>query len=307
MLAYDPFVVGSTFRHALVGAVIWAAGCGGPLAKTRAENQRLRATVDELRAESRRDKRRIRELENRVALAEGGAGGQTAARRERSDVPSLPVEVVAPGATPPAGDRDPSLSDLGADAELVGVAEDGTAIVYVGDAAAGKPGTLSGADLQPDRVVSGARAPQPGRVRAPSRAAPPSAPARDDGADRYQQAIGRLKSGDHVAAVALLRDLIARYPRHELADNAQYWLGEAFYDQKDYARAVSEFRKAARDYPTGNKVPDALLKLGFSYLALGQIADGRRALQQVVDSYPRTGPARLAAARLEQLGQGGSP
>jgi len=306
MPAYDPFVVGSTFRHALLGAVIWASGCGGPLAQTRAENTRLQTTVTDLRADARKDKRRIRELENRVALLEGGTGVEAAPPRAHADLPPLPVEVVAPGATPPPGDGDPSLADLGADAELVGVAEDGTEIVYVGDAAAGRPGTLSGDDLTPDRIPAAGRLPRARTGKAPPTPARASV-APDDAADRYQQAMGRLRSGDHVAAVALLRELITRYPRHELADNAQYWIGEAFYDQKDYPRAISEFRKAATDYPHGNKVPDAMLKLGFSYLAGGQIADGRRALQQVINVYPRTGPARLAAARLESLGQGGTP
>jgi tol-pal system protein YbgF len=301
MPAYDPCVVGSTFRHALIGAVIWTCGCGGPLAKTRAENTRLQSTVTDLRADSRRDKRRIRELENRLALLEGGDGSPERARRD-GDMPSLRVEVVAPGTTPPAGDRDPSLSDLGEGAELVGVAEDGTEIVYVGDAAAGRPGTLSGDDLTPDRMPAGARL---ARARTRASASEPAGP--DDASQRYDQAIARLRSGDHVAAVALLRELITRYPRHELADNAQYWIGEAFYDQKDYPRAIAEFRRAASTYPRGNKVPDALLKLGFSYLASGQIADGRRTLEQVIAGYPRTGPARLAAARLESLGRGGSP
>jgi tol-pal system protein YbgF len=271
------------------------------MARTRAENTRLEATVASLRTEMRRDKRRIRELENQVTLLRDRGGGSG----ERPDMPSLPVEVVGPGATPPAGDGDPSLAEYGSDAAVVGVAEDGTEIVYVGDAAAGRPGTLSSSDLQPDRV------PASGRVKPQARRAPiaatSSGPASgpDDAAERYQQAMGRLKAGDHVAAVALLRELIRRHPRHELADNAQYWLGEAFYDQKDYARAIAEFRRAASDYPQGNKVPDALLKLGFSHLALGQIADGRRALQQVVTVFPRSGPARLAAQRLESLG--GSP
>jgi tol-pal system protein YbgF len=296
--AYDPDVVGNAIRLALVGVLV-CAGCGGPLARTRAENTRLESTVSSLRAEKRRDKRRIRELENQVVLLRAQAGSS-------GELPSLPVEVVGPGATPPAADRDPSLAALGHGAEVVGVAEDGTEIVYVGDAAAGKPGTLSSRDLEPDRTGRRATVPRTVARRAPaSIAGPAGPPGPDDAAERYQQAMGRLRSGDHVAAVALLRELIVRHPRHELADNAQYWLGEAFYDQKDYPRAIDEFRKAASLYPTGNKVPDALLKLGFSHLAVGQVTEGRRALQQVVSVYPRSGPARLAAERLESLG--GSP
>ena len=95
--------------------------------------------------------------------------------------------------------------------------------------------------------------------------------------------------------------MIARYPTHDYADNAQYWLGEAFYDQHDYPRAVSEFRATVSAYPLGNKVPDALLKIGLAYAALGEPAKARAALEQVLRQFPKTSPAAIAATRLEQL------
>jgi TolA-binding protein len=54
-------------------------------------------------------------------------------------------------------------------------------------------------------------------------------------------------------------------------------------------------------YPQGNKVPDALLKLGYCFIAQGQTKKARAALEQVVESYPKTQPAALAAAKLEDL------
>ena len=69
--------------------------------------------------------------------------------------------------------------------------------------------------------------------------------------------------------------MVTRHPHHELADNAQYWLGEVYYDQKDYARALTEFRATVTAYPRGNKVADALLKVGFAYQALGEGAKAR--------------------------------
>jgi tol-pal system protein YbgF len=86
-----------------------------------------------------------------------------------------------------------------------------------------------------------------------------------------------------------------------LADNSQYWLGECFYDRKDYASAVREFRKVIEHYPSGNKVPDALLKVGYSYLLLGSTEAGKQTLLQLQRSYPRHEAAGLAAARLAEL------
>ena len=99
--------------------------------------------------------------------------------------------------------------------------------------------------------------------------------------------------------VAALRAFVTKYPRHDYADNAQYWLGEAFYAQKDYAHALTEFRKVIEVYPRGNKVPDALLKVGYCYQATGQGEKAHAVLQQVVTLYPKSEPATLAAKRLE--------
>ena len=115
----------------------------------------------------------------------------------------------------------------------------------------------------------------------------------------YRAAVELVKASKFDDAVAALRAFIARYPRHDYADNAQYWLGEAFYAQKDYARALVEFRRVVEVYPRGNKVPDALLKVGYCYQALGQGEKARAVLEQVVNNYPKSEPATLAARRLE--------
>jgi tol-pal system protein YbgF len=96
-----------------------------------------------------------------------------------------------------------------------------------------------------------------------------------------------------------LRTFLKTYPRNDYADNAQYWLGEAYYAQKDYQHALVEFRATIETYPRGNKVPDALLKVGYCYQALGQTEKARAVLEQVVNLYPKTEPAALAAKRLE--------
>jgi tol-pal system protein YbgF len=129
-------------------------------------------------------------------------------------------------------------------------------------------------------------------------------PAGDRGAaagNAYRAAVELVKSGDHAAGAAALRAFLSKHPRHAFADNAQYWLGEAHYAQKDYQSALTEFRTVIETYPRGNKVPDALLKVGYCYLALGQTERSRAVLEQVVNLYPKTEPAATAAKRLESL------
>ena len=259
----------------------------------RDDNKRLSQSVAEMRAERRAQDRKIRDLENQLALQKAHEPSEAAA------VPQLPVEVVAP---PPASDAP----------RVVGIADDGTEIVYEGDAALGKAAVMDNepprreapprrvAMVDSDRDVTRSE----GSRRTVSAARTSRAPVRTDVTSEaangdYRAAVELVKTGSKDDAVSALRAFLEKYPRHEYADNAQYWLGEAFYAHKDYQHALVEFRATIETYPRGNKVPDALLKVGYCYQALGQTEKAKAVLEQVVNLYPKTEPAALASKRLE--------
>jgi TolA-binding protein len=73
----------------------------------------------------------------------------------------------------------------------------------------------------------------------------------------YRRSYEALRQGQHDGAVDGFREFLRRYATHDLADNAQYWLGECYYDSKDFPAAVREFRRVVERFPHGNKVPDA--------------------------------------------------
>jgi tol-pal system protein YbgF len=317
-------------------------GCATPMSSLRDDNRRLTETVTELRSDRRTQDRKLRDLQHQLDELR-----VTSASR---DVPALPVVIAAPGATPIAS---PAAAPAGpADAaRVVGLADDGTEIVYEGDAATLR--TVASPALPDEDSIASRRTSPPSRPPAaalsldpPSRTASAAAttdlPAvsdrievtrsvpvisaraqirgqvrgqvhgqvhdqpRDAPAERsgdapgdYRAAVDLVKAASYVDALAALRGFIAHHPRHDYADNAQYWIGEVFYAQKDYARALVEFRKVIEVYPRGNKVPDALLKLGYCHQAMGQGEKGRAMLEQVVNRYPKSEPAMLAAKRLE--------
>jgi TolA-binding protein len=58
---------------------------------------------------------------------------------------------------------------------------------------------------------------------------------------RYGKAFDALKASDYPAAISGMREFLAAHPDHELADNAQYWLGEAYYVTRDYENAAAAF------------------------------------------------------------------
>ena len=102
-------------------------------------------------------------------------------------------------------------------------------------------------------------------------------------------------------ARALFKEFLQRYPKHELADNAQYWIGETYYDTKDYSEAIIAFKDVVARYAQGSKAPDALLKIGYSYVALDDPANARIYLRRVIKNYPFSQAEAKAQAKLKEL------
>ena len=151
-----------------------------------------------------------------------------------------------------------------------------------------------------------ARRPAPAQARrAEPRTRRPSLPPRhtDPAKAAYEQHLAALQAGDHDLAARGFRAFLDEFPEHDLADNAQYWLGESMYDRKLYREALAAFDAVVERYPRGNKVPDALLKRGYCHLALQENDQARAALARVIEMFPKSHPAALAAERLEALAE----
>jgi tol-pal system protein YbgF len=121
----------------------------------------------------------------------------------------------------------------------------------------------------------------------------------------YQAAFGLLKDGKYDEASTALRDFLAKYPQHELAPNAMYWLGEAHYVRRDFAGALAAFEGLLQDYPGNRKTPDALLKVGYCQAELKRPGPARTALTRVIQEFPDTPAAAEAKARLDRMGDAG--
>ncbi len=91
------------------------------------------------------------------------------------------------------------------------------------------------------------------------------------------------------------------FPETDLADNAQYWIGECYYAEGKYDEASRSFKLVITRYPTGNKVPRAMLKAGHALLQMGNKDGARSMFQQVIDSYPLSSEADQAKSRLKKL------
>jgi tol-pal system protein YbgF len=147
-------------------------------------------------------------------------------------------------------------------------------------------------------LESGAHA-ATGSAPAAATAADEATPGDDQAA--YATAFEKLKGGSYAEAIAGFQDLMTRYPSSTLLDNAQYWIGEAYYVTRDYEHAAAAFRAVGERWPTSRKAPDALLKLGYTQFEQKHLTAARATLQQVVERYGGSDAARLAQERLQKL------
>lgn len=137
--------------------------------------------------------------------------------------------------------------------------------------------------------------------RKPSSAGRPSD--RDSGvAKDYKAAMSVYNDGRYAEAEQAFATIVGAHPNHDYADNALYWQGEAAYDQAHYADALAAFTAVVERYGGGNKAPDALLKIGLCYGRLGDAANARDVLTQLVAAYPRAEASKIAKRKLADLG-----
>jgi len=134
-----------------------------------------------------------------------------------------------------------------------------------------------------------------------SSALPKDPSARQDKAAKYASAYQTFKNGHYTKAREAFQGFLATYPSGEYSDNAQFWIGECYFFEKKYEKAILEYEKVTKKFPSSNKVPYALLKQGISFQNLGDKASAKLLLQQVIKDYPNTSQARIARSKLQEI------
>ena len=158
-------------------------------------------------------------------------------------------------------------------------------------------GKISGAGGVPGGLQPGGGNPPPGGNTATPAAMPPIS------ADTlYQNALRDYNTGKYDLARQEFSDYIKNFPSNDLASNAQFYLGEVAYSQRDYKGAIAAYEVVLMNYPSSFKQGASLLKKGLAELELGMKASGTRDLRDVVRRFPNSDDARRAQAKLREIG-----
>ena len=117
-------------------------------------------------------------------------------------------------------------------------------------------------------------------------------------AELYRTGTAQLKAKNTDAATLSFYDLIVTYPNDPLRESAQFLVADIYFSQKDCRAALAEFEALVEAVPRGERVPDALLKIGQCQKSLGDTGRAKRTWERIVKDYPASVAARQARVLL---------
>jgi len=154
----------------------------------------------------------------------------------------------------------------------------------------------SGAATPPPTGDSSAASGKPGPGGGPPPGAATAAETR-----AYEAAQNLRRIGNYQGAIVAFQSFIKQYPKSQLASSAQYWIGDSYFNLRDFRGAISSQRLLLASYPDSPKIPDALLNIASSQAELGETAAARRTMDEIVAKHPGSDAADKARRRLATL------
>jgi tol-pal system protein YbgF len=118
----------------------------------------------------------------------------------------------------------------------------------------------------------------------------------------YSQAMGDYMSQRYDNAIEGFREVIQTYPTAPDAANAQFQIGESFYQKKDCRSAIPEYQKFVDTYKDSDRRHEGLFMLGVCYSDLNQRTNAQRAFERVLKEHPASASAMMATQRLQGMG-----
>lgn len=120
----------------------------------------------------------------------------------------------------------------------------------------------------------------------------------------YEASLQQFRRGSYETARTGLEELLDRFPDHELAPDAQYYVAETYAETDEPSAALEGYARVLQLYPNSRRAPAALYKSGLIELDRGNVEDARSFLSRVIRGYPDSDEAGLATERLEEIGGG---
>jgi tol-pal system protein YbgF len=260
----------------LVALALLGALSGCMLFTTKDEGQQLKTSLDKLRAQV--DDMNLREQELRKATADAKA--QVVKLREVLDQATGLVQRNS-------ADLGVQVQKMQTDlAGLIGKAEE---ISHALESVSKQFGEYRAqTDVKLESLTTKA-----GTATAP--------PAPEDKDKLFDEAYKRYQAGQFEEARRLFRTFTTRYGRDDRADNAQYWLGQAYYEERKYAAAIAEFKKVLDNFPRGDATDAAMFGMALSFVELKYCTEGEAYLQDLLKRFPNSTLKEKAQKKIKEV------
>ena len=149
-----------------------------------------------------------------------------------------------------------------------------------------------------DGAINAAGTPAAPAQQAPVASNEPADPAKEK--LYYDAAFDLIKAKDFAKASQAFEGFLRKFPQSQYAGNAQYWLGNAWYAQRDCKRAIEAQSVVTTKYADSPKAPDAWLAMSTCQQEMGSAGAARRSLESLIAKYPSAPAAETARERLKK-------
>ena len=281
----------SRVRTLLLGAAMLAAVTTVPLEAANKEHQQMMADLRILQQQTQQLQANLNMLAEALKSVSARLDEQSGANRKAFADQKLLVDTVATDlrvVREKVDENNVRLTSLSQEVDAVRM----TQVPAPGAAAAAPPADAAaggGAPAQPAQPPAGQAPLNPGV--SPQRL--------------FESARADYYAAQWSLAIQGFETYIKTFPKSDLADEAQFYIGETYYSSGRYREAVAAYDRVISNYPTSNTLPDTYYKRGLAFNSQGQIAPARESFEFVVKNYPDSDAGRLAKQALDRLGRVG--
>jgi tol-pal system protein YbgF len=117
----------------------------------------------------------------------------------------------------------------------------------------------------------------------------------------YETTLASFKRAEYDQALIAFKRFIEKHPKSDLADNAQFWIGECYMGLKQYDQAILAYQQVIVKYSKGNKVPNAMLRQAVAFHEIKDNIGAKILLRKIVREYPNSSEAKIASSILKKL------
>jgi tol-pal system protein YbgF len=117
----------------------------------------------------------------------------------------------------------------------------------------------------------------------------------------FDAAYAFYKAENYQNAATAFRDFLKNYPQSVHEANVLYWMGNAYFLQKDCKSSVNSYQALIAKYQDHPRVQEAMLNIADCQVNLNSKAAAKKTLKQLISQFPGSDASEKAKKRLAAI------